>query len=52
VCARVEPEADEAPRTRVVVTSVDLDEAHRVQEATQLLQARQPRSYREIVKMY
>jgi predicted amidohydrolase len=52
VCARIEPEVDEAPRTRVVVTSVDLDEAHRVQESTQLLQARQPRSYREIVKMY
>jgi len=52
VHARVEPDEEEEPRTRVAVATVDLDEAHRVQEETQLLQARQPRSYREIVKMY
>jgi omega-amidase len=34
------------------LATVDLDQAHRYQEETQLLQARQPRSYREIVKMY
>jgi omega-amidase len=34
------------------LATVDLDQAHRYQEETQLLQARQPRSYREVVKMY
>ena len=37
---------------RVAIATVDLDEARRYQEETQLLQARQPRSYREVVKMY
>lgn len=34
------------------LATVDLDQTHRYQEETQLLQARQPRSYREVVKMY
>lgn len=41
---------DEEPA--VALATIDLDEAHRVQEETQLLQARQPRTYREIVRMY
>ena len=36
----------------VVVATVDLDEVRAAQEDTQLLPARQPRSYRQIVKMY
>jgi predicted amidohydrolase len=36
----------------VVVATIDLDEVRRTQEETQLLQARQPRSYRSVVKMY
>jgi predicted amidohydrolase len=36
----------------VVLATVDLDEARRYQEETQLLQARQPRSYRKVVEMY
>ena len=47
VHARLE---DEEPG--VALTTVDLDEARRYQEETQLLQGRQPRSYRGIVKMY
>ncbi len=36
----------------VVTATIDLDEVHSAQEDTQLLQARQPRSYRQLVKMY
>ncbi len=36
----------------VLLATVDLDEARRYQEETQLLQARQPRSYRSVVRMY
>lgn len=36
----------------VALATVDLDEARRYQEETQLLQGRQPRSYRGVVKMY
>jgi len=36
----------------VLLATVDLDEARRYQEETQLLQARQPRSYRTVVRMY
>jgi omega-amidase len=36
----------------VALATVDLDQARHYQEETQLLQARQPRSYREVVKMY
>ena len=36
----------------VVIATLDLDEARQVQDETQLLQARQPRSYRSVVKMY
>lgn len=36
----------------VALATVDLEQARRNQEFTQLLQARQPRSYRELVKMY
>lgn len=36
----------------VAIATIDLDQVRRVQEETQLLQARQPRSYREVVKMY
>ncbi|MGI6374476.1 MAG: carbon-nitrogen hydrolase family protein [Anaerolineae bacterium] len=43
--------ADGAEPT-VVTASIDLDEVRVAQEDTQLLQARQPRSYRQIVKMY
>jgi predicted amidohydrolase len=34
------------------LATVDLDEVRRNREDTQLLQIRQPRSYREIVRMY
>ena len=34
------------------IASLDLDEASRSQEEFKLLQSRQPRSYRELVKMY
>jgi predicted amidohydrolase len=34
------------------VATIDLDEVRKNREETQLLQIRQPRSYREIVKMY
>lgn len=47
VLGRVE---DEEPG--VAIATVDLDQARRYQEETQLLQARQPRSYRSVVKMY
>jgi predicted amidohydrolase len=36
----------------VALATVDLDEVRRAQEETQLLQSRQPRSYRAVVKMY
>lgn len=36
----------------VAVATIDLDEVRRRQDETQLLQARQPRSYRAVVKMY
>ncbi len=36
----------------IALATIDLDEVRRVQEETQLLQARQPRSYCEVVKMY
>jgi predicted amidohydrolase len=36
----------------IALATIDLDQARRYQEETQLLQARQPRSYREVVKMY
>jgi omega-amidase len=36
----------------VAIATIDLDQVRRYQEETQLLQARQPRSYREVVKMY
>ncbi len=36
----------------IALATVDLDRVRQVQEETQLLQARQPRSYRTIVKMY
>lgn len=36
----------------VAIATIDLDQAHAYQEETQLLQARQPRSYRAVVKMY
>ena len=36
----------------VAIATIDLDEVRRRQEETQLLQARQPRSYRTVVKMY
>lgn len=36
----------------VAIATIDLDLVHRAQEETQLLQARQPRSYRQVVKMY
>jgi predicted amidohydrolase len=36
----------------VTIATIDLDQARLVQEEMQLLQARQPRSYRGIVKMY
>ena len=41
---------DEEPG--MAIATVDLDEVRRYQEETQLLQARQPRSYRGVVKMY
>jgi predicted amidohydrolase len=34
------------------VATIDLDEVRKNREDTQLLQIRQPRSYREIVRMY
>ena len=34
------------------VATIDLDEVRKNREETQLLQARQPRSYRELVRMY
>lgn len=42
----------EGEEPRAAVATIDLDEARRYQEETQLLQARQPRCYREVVKMY
>jgi len=42
------PGADPA----VVVAEIDLDQVRATQDDTQLLQARQPRSYRQIVRMY
>jgi predicted amidohydrolase len=36
----------------IALATVDLDRVRQVQEETQLLQARQPRSYRAVVKMY
>jgi predicted amidohydrolase len=36
----------------IAVATIDLDRSRQVQEETQLLQARQPRSYRGVVKMY
>ena len=36
----------------VALAQIDLDEVAQYQEETQLLQARQPRSYRQVVKMY
>jgi predicted amidohydrolase len=42
--------ADEQPG--IALATIDLDQARHYQEETQLLQARQPRSYREVVKMY
>ncbi|MBN1400449.1 MAG: carbon-nitrogen hydrolase family protein [Anaerolineae bacterium] len=36
----------------VAIGTIDLDQARAYQEETQLLQARQPRSYRAVVKMY
>jgi predicted amidohydrolase len=42
----------EGEEPRVAIATVDLDEVRHYQEETQLLQARQPRSYREVVKMY
>ena len=36
----------------VALATVDLDEVRAAQEETQLLQSRQPRSYRTVVKMY
>ncbi|MFH1086072.1 MAG: carbon-nitrogen hydrolase family protein [Chloroflexota bacterium] len=36
----------------VAIATIDLDQAHAYQEETQLLQARQPRSYRNVVRMY
>lgn len=47
VHARVEEEVQ-----GVAIATVDLDEVRQYQEELQLLQARQPRSYREIVRMY
>ena len=47
VHARLE---DEEPG--VALAQIDLDKVARYQEETQLLQARQPRSYRQVVKMY
>ena len=41
---------EEEPGT--AISTVDLDEARHYQEETQLLQARQPRSYRAVVRMY
>ncbi|MBC7235219.1 MAG: carbon-nitrogen hydrolase family protein, partial [Chloroflexi bacterium] len=42
----------EGTEAAVAVATVDLDEVRRCQEETQIIQARQPRSYRAIVKMY
>jgi len=42
----------EGEEPRVVMATIDLDEVRRYQEETQLLQARQPRSYRKVVEMY
>lgn len=36
----------------VAIATIDLDQVRRYQEETQLLQARQPRSYRKVVEMY
>ena len=36
----------------VAIFTIDLDQVRRHQDETQLLQARQPRSYRAVVKMY
>jgi omega-amidase len=47
VAARLE---DDTPGIALAI--IDLDEVRRTQEETQVLQARQPRSYRSVVKMY
>ncbi|MEN6478925.1 MAG: carbon-nitrogen hydrolase family protein [Anaerolineales bacterium] len=42
----------EGAEPTLVIATIDLDEVRAAQEDTQLLQARQPRSYRQLVKMY
>jgi predicted amidohydrolase len=42
----------EEPEPAMAVASIDLEEVRRQQEETQIIQARQPRSYRAVVKMY
>jgi len=50
--AQEDEEEEEEENEGYTVVTVDLDEVRRYRDDFQLLQARQPRSYREIVKMY
>lgn len=55
-CAMIEPvkneQGEEHEVEKYAVAKLDLDEVRRFRDDFQLLQARQPRSYRELVKMY